>query len=147
MNAEDVAQLYFQKAESTRTSSLNYDANTRVGLLFTIASILLTSTFWDIVSQWYGAIGAIILFTIVFRTIAKNRRYFKLKYEEYKTEYVKFYAVPYIKDHIQKSTTRSINVNEISAIANKMHDDTNFDVEFIKTCIILYCDEHFQKVN
>ena len=141
MLPEDMARFYFQKAEAERSNLSNYRANSTTGLLFVVLALVFTGDFWEILFGPWGLYVLLILLMFISFAVWYFASRFNVGYKEYKAEYIKFCSLPYIRKYTSDIDAAAIMGEDIDKITREIRNDTDFDINDIRSAVKLYFTE------
>lgn len=138
MDSDKVGDLYFQKAESTRVTQRAFEGGGILGIIFTMATLIIST------DDTMVDLGVLIVFMCVsIAVLTYARFYYDMSYNEYRTNYISYYAVKYVEEYmcdvLREHSEAELKQEDIEAIVRRMCADLGFEksctVQGVRVCL------------
>lgn len=142
MRDRDVADLYFQKAESNRHTALNFWTTGVIGLLIMLATLFFNSNFPGFIESTTNKFVFVVVVILLVGIILLLNHFLMMQYDEYKSNYVMYYSAIELKKYAasQNKTVSELTLDDVKYIIKMIHENFFFDVETITGSIRGYID-------
>ena len=138
MDSDKVGDLYFQKAESTRVTQRAFEGGGILGIIFTMATLVISAD--DSVAD----LSVLIVFmSVSIAVLTYARFYYDMSYNEYRTNYISYYAVNYVEEYmcdvLREHSEAELKQEDVEAIVHRMCADLGFEksstIQGVRVCL------------